>query len=80
VHTLIVGHSHSPRMRALPSGKLLVNTGTWMDMINLDLRHLGQASGLTYALIEYSDEGKPQTSLMRWRGNAPPFERVPYAD
>jgi UDP-2,3-diacylglucosamine pyrophosphatase LpxH len=80
VHTLIVGHSHAPRVRALPNGKLLVNTGTWMDMINLDLRYLGQTSGLTYALIEYTDAGKPQTSLLRWYGSRPPMERVPYAD
>jgi UDP-2,3-diacylglucosamine pyrophosphatase LpxH len=80
VHTLIVGHSHAPRVRALPNGKLMVNTGTWMDMINLDLRYLGQASGLTYALIEYNDEGKPQTSLLRWHGQRPAMERVPYAD
>ena len=80
VHTLIVGHSHAPRFRALPGGKLLVNTGTWMDMINLDLRYLGQASGLTYALIEYNDAGRPQTSLMRWYGSPPAMERVPYAD
>jgi UDP-2,3-diacylglucosamine pyrophosphatase LpxH len=80
VHTLIVGHSHAPRFRSLPGGKLLVNTGTWMDMINLDLRYLGQASGLTYALIEYNDAGKPQTMLMRWRGTPLPMERVPYAD
>ncbi len=79
-HTLIVGHSHAPRFRALAGGKALVNTGTWMDMINLDLRYLGQASGLTYALIEYSDSGKPKTSLMRWHGNRDPMERVPYAD
>jgi UDP-2,3-diacylglucosamine pyrophosphatase LpxH len=80
VHTLIVGHSHAPRVRALANGKLMVNTGTWMDMINLDLRYLGQASGLTYALIEYTDAGKPQTSLLRWHGQRPPTERVPYAD
>jgi UDP-2,3-diacylglucosamine pyrophosphatase LpxH len=80
VHTLIVGHSHAPRVRSLPHGKLMINTGTWMDMINLDLRYLGQTSGLTYALIEYNDAGKPQTSLMRWHGSPPPMERVPYAD
>src|SRR5262249_53567176 len=40
VHTLIVGHSHLPRFRALPGNKLLVNTGTWIRMINLDLQHL----------------------------------------
>ena len=38
VHTLIVGHSHAPRFRVLPSSKLIVNTGTWMKMINLDLQ------------------------------------------
>jgi len=80
VHTLIVGHSHGPRYLQLPNEKLLVNTGTWVKMINLDLRYLGQDSGLTYALIEYSDEGKPQTSLMRWLGKHAPTELVPYAD
>ncbi len=79
-HTLIVGHSHGPRFRQLPSGKILVNTGTWISMINLDLQYLGQDSGLTYALIEYSDEGRPQTRLMRWYGARTPCEAVPYAD
>jgi UDP-2,3-diacylglucosamine pyrophosphatase LpxH len=80
VHTLIVGHSHGPRFLQLPNKKVLVNTGTWMKMINLDLRYLGQDSGLTYALIEYTDEGKPRTSLMRWYGRQVPCETVPYAD
>lgn len=79
-HTLIVGHSHGPRYLQLPSGKVLVNTGTWVKMINLDLQYLGQDSGLTYALIDYSDDGKPRTRLLRWFGNQPPCEVVPYAD
>lgn len=80
VHTLIVGHSHGPRYLALPQGKVLVNTGTWIRMINVDLQHLGQNSGLTYAIIEYDDEGRPQTSLMRWYGRQVPCEAIPYAD
>ncbi|MBW2463378.1 MAG: metallophosphoesterase [Deltaproteobacteria bacterium] len=80
VHTLIVGHSHGPRYRQLPGNKLLVNTGTWTKMINLDIQYLGQDSGLTYAVIEYNDEGKPTTSLMRWHGDRPECETVPYAD
>ncbi|QQR89511.1 MAG: metallophosphoesterase [Myxococcales bacterium] len=80
VHTLIVGHSHGPRYLSLPRGKVLVNTGTWMRMINVDLEHLGQNSGLTYALIEYDEEGRPQTSLMRWFGKQPTCETIPYAD
>lgn len=80
VHTLIVGHSHGPRYRQLPNGKVLVNTGTWMKMINLDIRYLGQDSGLTYALIEYDEAGKPRTTLMRWHGRQVACEAVPYAD
>ncbi|MBX3247112.1 MAG: metallophosphoesterase [Myxococcales bacterium] len=79
-HTLIIGHSHGPRYLQLPNGKTLVNTGTWVKMINLDLHHLGQDSGLTYAVIDYDDEGKPRTRLMRWFGSRKPYEVVPYAD
>ncbi len=80
VHTLIVGHSHGPRFVRLPNGKILVNTGTWMKMINLDLHHLGQDSGLTYALIEYDEDGAPSTRLMRWLGTRHLAEPVPYLD
>ena len=79
VHTLIVGHSHAPRFRVLPDSKVLVNTGTWMKMINLNLRYLGQDSGLTYALIEYPDDGSVRTRLMRWYGSHQACEIVPYA-
>ena len=80
VQYLIVGHSHGPRFRQLPDGKIMVNTGTWMRMINLDIRHLGQDSGLTYCRIEYSDDGRPTVQLMRWHGVRRPFEVIPYAD
>lgn len=80
VRCLIVGHSHGPRYLQLPGGKLLVNTGTWMKMINLDVSHLGQDSGLTYATIEYSEDGEPRVSLLRWHGLRKPFEVIPYAD
>ncbi len=80
VSYLIVGHSHGPRFRQLPTGKILINTGTWMRMINLDIRHLGQDSGLTYCRIEYSDDGRPTVNLMRWIGPSRPYEVIPYAD
>lgn len=78
VHTLIVGHSHSPKVRAIEEGKVYVNTGSWVRMINLDIQHLGQENGLTYALIEYDSEGKPQTSLLRWHGIHRAYEPVLY--
>ena len=80
VQYLIVGHSHGPRFRQLPDGKILVNTGTWMRMINLDIRHLGQDSGLTYCRIEYSDDGRPIVNLLRWMGARRPYQVIPYAD
>lgn len=80
VNTLIVGHSHGPRFVQLDGGKLLINTGTWMKMVNLDIRHLGQDSGLTYCRIEYDDDGRPTVNLLRWLGTRRPFEVIPYAD
>lgn len=79
VHTLIVGHSHAPRCRRLADGKLLINTGTWTRMINLDLQHLGQDSGLTYCTIEYTGDGLPQVTLRRWHGVTAATEVVHYA-
>lgn len=79
VHTLIVGHSHGPRCRRLSDGKLLINTGTWTKMINLDLQHLGQDSGLTYCTIEYTGDGQPQVTLRRWVGITSATEVVHYA-
>jgi UDP-2,3-diacylglucosamine pyrophosphatase LpxH len=80
VRCLIVGHSHGPRYMQLAGDKLIVNTGTWMKMINLDVSHLGQDSGLTYCTIEYSDRGEARVSLLRWHGLQKPYEVVPYAD
>lgn len=80
VQYMIVGHSHGPRFRQVPAGKILINTGTWMRMINLDIRHLGQDSGLTYCRIVYSEDGRPTVNLMRWLGARRPYEVIPYAD
>jgi UDP-2,3-diacylglucosamine pyrophosphatase LpxH len=79
-HTLIVGHSHAPRFRTLPNHKVMLNTGTWMKMIHLNLQYLGQDSGLTYALIEYNEDGRAEPKLMRWHGTSRMCELIPYAD
>jgi UDP-2,3-diacylglucosamine pyrophosphatase LpxH len=78
VHTLIVGHSHEPRYWRVAADKLYVNTGTWVKMININLHHLGQDAGLTYALVEYDDRSRPRTSLMRWMGEYVKLAAVPY--
>ncbi|MCO5141638.1 MAG: hypothetical protein M9962_00950 [Oligoflexia bacterium] len=68
VHTVIFGHTHGPMQRYYRDGKTYINTGTWTRMINLDLRNLGQSTKLTFALIEYDEEGKPTSSLEEWFG------------
>lgn len=73
----ITGHSHEPRVKQLPGGRLYLNTGTWTKMVNLDLFHLGQEHGLTYVCIEYDAEGRPLANLMRWRGR-PRVKEVVY--
>ena len=78
VNTLIVGHSHLPRYRVLPSQQLLMNTGTWIKMIHLDLHYLGQDSGLTYALIEYGEDGQADPKLMRWLGTQRACEAISF--
>jgi UDP-2,3-diacylglucosamine pyrophosphatase LpxH len=80
VRCLVVGHSHGPRFLQLGGDKLLVNTGTWMKMINLDVSHLGQDTGLTYCTIEHSEADAPKITLLRWNGPRKPFEVIPYAD
>jgi UDP-2,3-diacylglucosamine pyrophosphatase LpxH len=80
VHTLIVGHSHAPRYRVLPTQQVMMNTGTWIKMIHLDLHYLGQDSGLTYALIEYGEDGQAEPKLMRWNGTQRACEAVTFAN
>ena len=80
VHTLIIGHSHAPRFRVLPTRQVMLNTGTWMKMIHLNLQYLGQDSGLTYALIDYTEDGRAEPKLMRWYGTRHTCETIPYAD
>lgn len=68
VHTVIFGHTHGPMQRFYRDGKTYINTGTWTRMINLDFRNLGQSAKLTFAYIEYDDEGKPRATLEEWLG------------
>lgn len=76
IATLIVGHSHTAKVRRFPRNKVYVNTGTWVKMVSLDLRDLGTRTFLTYARIEYRPSGAPSVRLMRWRGRPREMEEV----
>jgi predicted phosphodiesterase len=68
VHTVIFGHTHGAMQRFYRDGKTYINTGTWTRMINLDLRYLGNSTRLTFALLEWDEEGKVRSTLQEWRG------------
>lgn len=74
IHTVIFGHTHGPLQMNFKDGKTYINTGTWCRMINLDLQHLGQDVRLTFAFIDFDDNGVANASLQEWQGTHAPFK------
>ncbi len=69
IHTIILGHTHVPLVRAFEGGRQYVNIGCWTRTVSLDLDSFGGESKLTYAFIEYpADGGAPTVTLREWRG------------
>jgi len=70
VHTVIFGHTHVYMYRQWGRDKEYINTGTWTELVSLDLASLGKITKLTYVLIEYPDDGgRPRARLREWRGH-----------
>ncbi len=78
VDVIITGHSHEPRVKRIAGGRLYLNTGTWTQMISLDIHRLGQHYGRTYVEIAYDDDGRPQANLLKWNGRPRTNEIVHY--
>ena len=49
---LIIGHTHKPIFHTYEDGSVLVNTGTWMKMVNLEFFNNKPEINLTYCQIE----------------------------
>lgn len=77
ISTVICGHTHGAKIRRYGSGKLYINTGTWMKMVRLDLEAFGQQMQHTYALIEYRD-GRAQSRLLQWHGRREAMQELFY--
>ena len=83
VKALIIGHTHKAMFRTFEDGHVLVNTGTWMKMVNLDFSSRRPEINLTYCQIEIMDKkSRPldefehlDVSLHRWQGR----RELPYA-
>jgi UDP-2,3-diacylglucosamine pyrophosphatase LpxH len=80
VHTVIMGHTHLAKVRRFGRNKTYVNTGTWTDLISLDISTLGMNRELTYAAIEYFEDPDthPQAKLRRWHGYRELWQDIPY--
>lgn len=72
---LIVGHTHEPRFTEYPDGTKFINTGTWTNMLNLDLDINRNDESLTYALIEeFDSEVKSTLNIWSPKTNLPYYE------
>jgi len=80
IHTVILGHTHLAKVRRFGRNKTYINTGTWIDLISLDISTLGMNRELTYATVEYfEDPGQaPQAKLRRWHGYRELWQDIPY--
>ena len=70
---LIMGHTHRPMNRIWPDGKQYINTGTWVQMVNLDYRGLGQQMRRTFALVTI-DGDEARCDLRQWIGEISPHQ------
>lgn len=81
---LIVGHTHNPTFRLYGDGTVFINTGTWTNMVNLDLAQWNHAQSLPYARIAWYGDGEEgskfedntEVDLKVWRGT----DNAPFAD
>ena len=70
VHTVCFGHSHVYQYRQFADNREYFNTGTWTDLVSLDIASLGKVTKLIYVLFEYQDDaaGRPRGRLKEWHG------------
>ncbi len=77
IHTVIFGHTHVYKQVQLAPGKQYINTGTWNDIISLELESFARRTRLTYVRIDYShgSDGTTEMSalptLRHWIGKIP---------
>jgi UDP-2,3-diacylglucosamine pyrophosphatase LpxH len=69
LHTVIMGHTHTPRHIQFGDGKEYLNSGTWTEVTSLDLMHFGKGTRYTYVLIDYTrNPARPHAFLREWMG------------
>jgi UDP-2,3-diacylglucosamine pyrophosphatase LpxH len=72
---VVFGHSHHADYLNFGNVGEYFNTGTWTEVIHLDLPMLGPRRSLTYVLIETDESGR-RARLMEWRGRQRLFKEL----
>ncbi len=71
IHSVVFGHSHVYKHVLVGGNKQYLNTGTWNDIVSMDLESFARRSKLTYVRVDYDENGKPETALRHWIGKIP---------
>jgi UDP-2,3-diacylglucosamine pyrophosphatase LpxH len=75
-HVVVFGHTHHAVLRQFAPGKFYVNTGLWNERISLEITDLGRVVRLTYAALEYDEEGRVHPHLREWKGSHKMIEEL----
>ncbi|MBP7843224.1 MAG: hypothetical protein KA116_00270 [Proteobacteria bacterium] len=69
LHTVIMGHTHSPKYVQFSDGKEYLNSGTWTEVTSLNLTNLGKHIAYTYIIVDYNhNPTRPHAFLKEWKG------------
>ena len=71
ITTVVFGHSHVYKHGLVGGNKQYFNTGTWNDIVSMDLESFARRSKLTYVRVDYDENGKPEATLRHWIGKIP---------
>ncbi|MGE0707708.1 MAG: metallophosphoesterase [Planctomycetota bacterium] len=78
IHTVIMGHTHLRKVRRFAHNRTYINTGTWTDLISLEISNLGVNRELTYATVEYFPDRPPLARLRAWKGYTQLWREIHY--
>lgn len=73
---VIFGHSHKGSHQRYGAYGEYLNTGTWTEVISLEIANLGRSVERTFAYIDCTDEKNPDVCLKRWNGQHQMVEEI----
>lgn len=69
IRVVIFGHTHHATIRQFAPDKTYINVGLWNEAVSLEISNLGNVVRLTYAHLEYDEQGIPHAFLKEWKGS-----------